>query len=282
MALNRLTATLPQPTTNPTIQLKLPTLQIPNYANTDVRKWPQFRACFTHSVDERPLSTIDKFNCLLSYLEREALLKVAGYSIMPENYGIVKNALEPLRKSRAAQKEAVRGTPTMPPTKGMLDFAFNQIERIIGYLEQQSENVTDNVALESLIEPMLPKTPLLQICTKKLHLPNWKLENLRNKTEAAPLVRKYAAQTLLASFVRSTSPANLRAQIHKSSNKKIVATSTPKAAKSDTSRLHSQVCILPRATLVRHLPEIRRCKESDFSRLGFKNLFPVFKSRSHK
>ena len=86
-ALNRSTVTQPQPIKNPTptIRLKLSTPQIPEFDDTDTRKRLLFWACFIHSVNERPLSTIDKFNYLLSYLGGQALSKAAEFFITPEN-----------------------------------------------------------------------------------------------------------------------------------------------------------------------------------------------------
>lgn len=84
--------------------------------NQKYQKWPQFWACSTHSIYEGPLSIIDKFNYLLSYLEKKALPKVAGHSLTQKNHATVKSALQShYGNSVLLQKEAVPGATTNDP-----------------------------------------------------------------------------------------------------------------------------------------------------------------------
>ena len=83
------------PTTHPTTQVKLPKLNMRKF-NGNVTKWSTFWDSFASSMHENPsLSSIDKFNYLVSLLESTAAEAVAGLTPTDANY---EEAISTLRK----------------------------------------------------------------------------------------------------------------------------------------------------------------------------------------
>lgn len=86
--------------------------------------------------------------------------------------------------------------------------------------QRRSQTANQTEVVKNIIAPDL---------RKKIAVAQLEPQKPCNEIEAKALVREKKAQILSTSFVRSTSPANTRAQLHESSKKTTVVTLTPEA-----------------------------------------------------
>lgn len=204
------------------VRIQLPKLEIPKFSGENILMWPHFWNSFLNSIDSQPLANIDKFSYLISYLEGAAASKVMGYAITPENYVLVKKMLEKTYGDRSIHKKRLYQTlQKLPPFKTMdeISTVADQLETILGQLKQQGENVTENTALEMLVENKLPKTLLLQICEKKQKEKNWNLERLREEIQNAALIRREAAEIQPALFQKLQPLLNIKTKQERHANR---------------------------------------------------------------
>lgn len=88
------------------ISAKLPKLEIPKF-DGNWRHWTAFHQIFKSTIHNREeLSTVEKFNYLVSLLEKDAAQSIAGYVITEENY---QDALDTLQNRFGKEDKIIEG-----------------------------------------------------------------------------------------------------------------------------------------------------------------------------